>query len=246
MNGHRFSRNRRMDSLVCCSKPCMMSTTRTAMSHRLLPRLRRFVKDSWPGVSMTRSPGTSRSYWYFLFTSAVASTRAERGKNVAPICCVIPPASPPWTLVERIRSKRLVFPVSTWPKTQQIGERKFDTFSRTCSASRAFASASAFAFAAASFLKRRSSRRSSRATISSQSSRISSPSDSDSGSGSGSTCFGATLGAGLGLGFSASAFCSARTFSMSGRIMPAALMRSSAEFLSVCLSAFFITFCSSF
>ena len=38
--------SRLMDSLVCCSMPCMMSTTRMAMSHRLEPRDRRFVKDS--------------------------------------------------------------------------------------------------------------------------------------------------------------------------------------------------------
>ena len=37
---------RLMDSMVCCSRPCMMSTTRMAMSHRLEPRDRRFVNDS--------------------------------------------------------------------------------------------------------------------------------------------------------------------------------------------------------
>jgi hypothetical protein len=34
-----------------------MSMTRMAMSQRLEPRDRRFVKDSCPGVSMMSSPG---------------------------------------------------------------------------------------------------------------------------------------------------------------------------------------------
>lgn len=46
-----------MDSFVCCSRPCMMSMTRMAMSHRLDPRDRRLVNDSCPGVSMMSRPG---------------------------------------------------------------------------------------------------------------------------------------------------------------------------------------------
>ncbi len=38
--------SRLMDSMVCCSMPCMMSTTRMAMSHSPEPRERRFVNDS--------------------------------------------------------------------------------------------------------------------------------------------------------------------------------------------------------
>lgn len=35
----------------------MISTTKMAILHSELPRDRRFVKDSCPGVSMTRRPG---------------------------------------------------------------------------------------------------------------------------------------------------------------------------------------------
>lgn len=50
-----------IDSRVYYSKPCMISTTKTAISHRLDPLERRLVKDSWPGVSITRKPGISKS-----------------------------------------------------------------------------------------------------------------------------------------------------------------------------------------
>ena len=50
-----------IDSRVCCSRPCMISTTNTAMSQRLEPRALKFVKDSCPGVSITKNPGISRS-----------------------------------------------------------------------------------------------------------------------------------------------------------------------------------------
>ena len=38
--------SRLMDSMVCCSKPCIMSTTRMAMSHKLDPRDLKLEKDS--------------------------------------------------------------------------------------------------------------------------------------------------------------------------------------------------------
>lgn len=37
-----------MLSSVVCSRPCMISTTKMAMSHKLDPRERRLLKDSWP------------------------------------------------------------------------------------------------------------------------------------------------------------------------------------------------------
>ena len=38
--------SRLMDSMVCCSRPCIMSTTRMAMSHKLDPRDLKLEKDS--------------------------------------------------------------------------------------------------------------------------------------------------------------------------------------------------------
>lgn len=49
---------RLMDSMVCGSRLCMRSTTRTAMSHRLLPRERRLLKDSWPAQASRLRSGT--------------------------------------------------------------------------------------------------------------------------------------------------------------------------------------------
>ena len=40
--------SRLMDSIVCCSSPCIRSTTRMAMSQRLDPLDLRLVKDSCP------------------------------------------------------------------------------------------------------------------------------------------------------------------------------------------------------
>lgn len=45
MNGHFFSLRRLMDSSVCGSRPCMMSTTRMAMSHSELPRFLRLLQE---------------------------------------------------------------------------------------------------------------------------------------------------------------------------------------------------------
>ena len=46
----------------------MRSTTRIARSQRLEPRERRFVKDSWPGVSIIRTPGRVRLRFSVLFS----------------------------------------------------------------------------------------------------------------------------------------------------------------------------------
>ena len=74
-----------MDSNVCGSSPCMMSTTRMAMSHRPEPRDRRLVKDSWPGVSMTSRPGTrmSNSFFKDALISFVLLRITSAGKYVA-------------------------------------------------------------------------------------------------------------------------------------------------------------------
>ena len=41
----------------------------------------------------------------------------------APMCCVMPPASPATTLAWRIESSSVVLPWSTWPMTVTIGAR---------------------------------------------------------------------------------------------------------------------------
>ena len=102
MKGVLRSLKSRKDSRVCASRPCMISTTRMAILHSELPRDLRFVKDSCPGVSITRRPGILYSCNPSLFKTAVFVLIASTGKYVAPICCVIPPASPSCTLVWRI------------------------------------------------------------------------------------------------------------------------------------------------
>lgn len=99
MNGVFRSRNKRNDSRVCCSSPCcgggerfvrkiserswwialtMISTTRIAMLHSELPRDRKFVKDSCPGVSMMSKPGIL----YSCFPSYCHLLRQVNGANV--------------------------------------------------------------------------------------------------------------------------------------------------------------------
>ena len=119
-NGVRRAFRRLRDSMVWGSKPCMMSITRMAISQRLEPRALRFVKDSWPGVSMTRRPGTLNLA--SDFSSLVLSLMFSIGKYVAPICCVIPPASPSCTFVRRIQSSSLVLPASVHNKNLIISQ----------------------------------------------------------------------------------------------------------------------------
>ena len=85
--------------------PSSAATTTIAMSVTLAPRARIAVNASWPGVSRktTRRPS--------LVTS------------LAPMCWVMPPRSPAATVVDRIASRRLVLPWSTWPMTVTIGAR---------------------------------------------------------------------------------------------------------------------------
>mmetsp|Transcript_18311 Transcript_18311/g.58967 ORF Transcript_18311/g.58967 Transcript_18311/m.58967 type:complete len:272 (+) Transcript_18311:226-1041(+) len=118
-----LARSMFIDSMVCGSSPCMMSITRMAMSQSEEPRERRFEKDSWPGVSMMSKPGTRTATLFFASSEPIRSQSVSFGKKEAPICWVMPPASPSCTFVRRMLSSSLVLPVSTWPMMQQMGER---------------------------------------------------------------------------------------------------------------------------
>jgi len=96
-----------------------------AISQRLEPLDLKLLKLSWPGVSIINNPGTSTSTSKMFLHLTIYSTNFALGKNVAPICCVIPPASPSWTFVLRILSSNVVLPVSTWPNIQHTGLRYF-------------------------------------------------------------------------------------------------------------------------
>jgi hypothetical protein len=111
MNGVLFRLRIDKDSFVCGIKPSCTSTTTTPRSASAPPRARNVVKARWPGVSMNNKPGSvnSRSP---ISGSQVASI-ASSGTSVAPMCWVIPPASPEATVVPRIRSSTVVFPWST-------------------------------------------------------------------------------------------------------------------------------------
>ena len=73
---------------------------------------------------------------------------------MAPIYCVIPPASPAWTLVFLSLSRISVLPVSTWPRIQTIGHLNYlSPFSAAlflrsaiCFLIRSFLSCSLFSF----------------------------------------------------------------------------------------------------
>jgi len=95
-----------MASSVCGITPSSAATTITTMSVIFAPRARIRVNASWPGVSRnTISRPNAGESGLVIFTL------------YAPMCCVIPPASPAATSVERIASSRLVLPWSTWPIT---------------------------------------------------------------------------------------------------------------------------------
>mmetsp|Transcript_25375 Transcript_25375/g.87552 ORF Transcript_25375/g.87552 Transcript_25375/m.87552 type:complete len:332 (+) Transcript_25375:1519-2514(+) len=139
--GVRLRLSMEIDSRVCCSSPCMRSMTTMAMSQSEEPRDLKFENASWPGVSMTIRPGKASfapsmprmsstldtgpgCVANHVPTAAIFSFKVSWLKNVAPICCVMPPASPSCTLVWRILSRSFVLPVSTWPMMQQMGERR--------------------------------------------------------------------------------------------------------------------------
>ena len=74
----------------------MISTTNIAMSAAEPPLARKFVKTSCPGVSITRSPGILVSVFPSLsYNDPQIFCIVSSGKKLAPMCCVIPPASLP-------------------------------------------------------------------------------------------------------------------------------------------------------
>ena len=72
-------------STVCGITPSSAATTSTTMSVASAPRARMAVNASWPGVSMKVIGRSFLTTWY------------------APMCWVMPPASPATTFAERMR-----------------------------------------------------------------------------------------------------------------------------------------------
>ena len=69
---------------------------------------------------MTRRPGRSSGPGKTGTTFLACSLMSTAGTNVAPICCVMPPASPRWTFVCRILSRIFVLPVGIrWASTKR-------------------------------------------------------------------------------------------------------------------------------
>ncbi len=120
-NGVLYRRRMFRLSIVCGRNPSLTSMTRTARSASAPPRARKVEKATWPGVSMNRRPGMRNDRP--LTRSPHISRIAARGTSVAPMCCVMPPASRPATPVPRIRSRRVVLPWSTCPRTDTMGWR---------------------------------------------------------------------------------------------------------------------------
>lgn len=95
-----------MTSRVCCITPSSAATTNTMISVQLAPRARIELNAAWPGVSknVTFSP----------FSRVTVN---------APMCCVMPPASPSATDAPRNVSNSVVLPWSTCPITVTTGGR---------------------------------------------------------------------------------------------------------------------------
>ena len=92
-------------SFVCGITPSSDATTRTTISVICAPLALISVNAACPGVSIKVIVLLFLTTWY------------------APICCVIPPASPVTTWLERIVSKSVVFPWSTCPIIVTIAGR---------------------------------------------------------------------------------------------------------------------------
>ncbi len=119
-NGVRQLRRIERASIVWGWKPSLISTTTIAMSASAPPRARSVVNAWWPGVSMKSRPGT----WTASFCMPADIPRiASIGTRVAPMCCVMAPASLETTEDPRILSRREVLPWSTCPSTQTMGVR---------------------------------------------------------------------------------------------------------------------------
>ena len=99
--------------MVCGMTPSSAATTRIAISVTCAPRARMEVNAAWPGVS--------RKVICLSFTLT----------RYAPMCWVMPPASPSVTLVLRIASSSEVLPWSTWPITTTTGSRGSRSSSRS-------------------------------------------------------------------------------------------------------------------
>ncbi|VVB84688.1 Uncharacterised protein [uncultured archaeon] len=102
--------------------PSLISTTSTARSASAPPLARRVVNALCPGVSMKSNPGTFVSP---LNTFPQTLLTTSSGTSVAPICCVIRPASRSAIVVPLILSSSEVLPWSTCPITHTIGVRRF-------------------------------------------------------------------------------------------------------------------------
>ena len=99
----------------------MMSTTRIAISHKDDPRLRRFVNDSWPGVSITRIPGTLMSNFPCSGQECDPSMSCQDKRSSDLLC-----DSACFRILHicsRILSRIFVLPVSTCPMMHMIGQR---------------------------------------------------------------------------------------------------------------------------
>ena len=81
-----------MASSVCGLIPSLAATTNTTMSVVLAPLALIEENAACPGVSIN------------------VNLPFEVSTSYAPICCVIPPASPSTTLVFLIKSNKVVFP----------------------------------------------------------------------------------------------------------------------------------------
>ena len=92
-----------MASSVCGITPSFAATTKITTSVVLAPLALIEENAAWPGVSIKVMIDSPTGTWY------------------APMCWVIPPASPSTTLVLRIKSSKVVFPWSTWPMTVITG-----------------------------------------------------------------------------------------------------------------------------
>ncbi len=99
-----------IDSIVCGMTPSSAATTSTAMSVTLAPRARMAVNASCPGVSRK-----------VMFASPPSDPTTST--EYAPMCWVMPPASPSATCALRMASSNDVLPWSTWPMMVTTGGR---------------------------------------------------------------------------------------------------------------------------
>ena len=132
-------------SIVCGMTPSSAPMTRMTMSVTLAPRARMALNAAWPGVSRK-----------VIFSSFFGFSGWGTSMVYAPICCVMPPASPAVMLDLRMTSSSVVLPWSTWPMIVTTGAR--------CCRSSSLSSASSSTFFLVEVLTRPAprSRRSSR------------------------------------------------------------------------------------